>query len=194
MSKIKIKEKTILSQGWSTLQKLTYEYQTDSNEWQTQTREAYDRGNGITVLLYNQSESSVILTRQFRIPTYLNGNSTGMMIETCAGKLENENPAAGMIREIEEETGYRISKITKVFEAYMSPGSVTELLHFFIAAYDESMRVSKGGGLDSEQENIEVLEMSFKQALEMIRAGDIKDAKTIMLLQYARINLNLEYE
>jgi GDP-mannose pyrophosphatase NudK len=193
MSKIKIKEKTILSQGWSTLQKLTYEYQTDSNEWQTQTREAYDRGNGITVLLYNKERSSIILTRQFRIPTYLNGNATGMMIETCAGKLENENPEAGMIREIEEETGYRIPIITKIFEAYMSPGSVTELLHFFIASYDERMRVSKGGGLDSEQENIEVLEMSFKEALEKIKTGDIKDAKTIMLLQYARINLNLEY-
>lgn len=193
MSKIKIKEKEILSQGWSTLQKITYEYKTDSHEWQKQTREAYDRGNGITVLLYNTTQSSVILTKQFRIPTYLNGNDTGMMIETCAGKLEDENPEAGMIREIEEETGYRISNITKVFEAYMSPGSVTELLHFFIAPYDKSMRVSQGGGLDSEQENIEVLEMSFKEALEMIKTGDIKDAKTIMLLQYARINLNLQY-
>lgn len=182
--KINIKERTTLSKGWSLLQKITYEY-----DGELQTRETYDRGDGMTVLLYNFKQKSVILTRQFRIPTYLNGNPTGLMIETCAGKLEDENPEKGMIREIEEETGYRVPHIKKIFESYMSPGSVTEVLHFFIAPYSESMKVSNGGGTAEEQENIEVLEMSFVDALEMIRKGEIKDAKTIMLLQYAQINL-----
>ena len=184
MKEITIKEKTTLSKGWSHLQKITYEYQGE-----LQTREAYDRGDGITVLLYNGVKKTVILTRQFRIPTYLNGNPTGLLIEACAGKLEDENPEQGMIREIEEETGYRVPHLEKVFECYMSPGSVTEILHFFIAPYTESMKVSDGGGLVEEQENIEVLEMSFKNAIDLIKKGDIKDAKTIMLLQYAQINL-----
>lgn len=188
MSKeIKFSKIETLHQSWSSLKKYTYEYPSHQGILQTQVREAYDRGNGMTVLLYNQTKGSVILTRQFRLPTYLNGNSDGLMIETCAGKLEAEEPAQGMLREIEEETGFRVPKVTKVFELYMSPGSVTEKIHFFLAPYEDQMKVSKGGGLESEQENIEILELPFAKALHMIESGEIKDAKTIILLQHARL-------
>jgi nudix-type nucleoside diphosphatase (YffH/AdpP family) len=133
----------------------------------------------------------VVLTRQFRLPTYLNGNTSGMVIEACAGLLDTENPEECIIRETEEETGYRLSSVKKVFQSYMSPGSVTEILHFFIGEYQSEMKVSEGGGLAEEHENIEVLEYSFDEAYQMIASGEINDAKTIMLLQYAKINLAL---
>ena len=138
--------------------------------------------------MYNKQQKTVILTRQFRLPTYLNGNSTGMMLEVCAGLLDQDNPEQCIIRETEEETGYRITNVTKVMETYMSPGAVTEILYLFVGEYDESMRVSEGGGVAHEEENIEVIEMPFDEAYAMIESGQMQDAKTIILLQYAKIN------
>lgn len=185
---IKNIKKEVLSNNWYTLNKFTYEYQKPDGSWETQNREAYDRGNGAAILLYNRQKGSVILTRQFRMPTYVNGNTDGMMIEVCAGLLDGENPKDCIKKEVEEETGYKVDNVQKVFESYMSPGSVTEILYFFIAEYEDGMKVSDGGGADEETENIEVLEYSFEKALEMVQTGEIKDAKTIMLLQYAQIN------
>jgi len=177
----------ILSDNWYTLNKVTYSVLKKDGTTETQSREAYDRGNGAVILLYNTDLNTVILTRQFRLPTYINGNSTGMLIEACAGLLDNDNPEDCIKRETEEETGYKISKVEKIFEAYMSPGSVTEILYFFIAEYSNEMKINDGGGLEEEGENIEVLELSFEESLKMIDTGEIKDAKTIMLLQHLRI-------
>lgn len=188
LSNIKILKTEILSDNWYTLRKVTYEYRNSDGALQTQSREAYDRGNGAAILLYNKQQGTVILTRQFRMPTFVNGNPTGMMIEACAGILDKERPEDGIRRETEEETGYKITDVRKVFEAYMSPGSVTEILYFFIAEYAASMKVHAGGGVEHEQENIEVLELPFQQAMEMMDSGDIRDAKTIMLLQYAKLH------
>jgi len=178
----------ILSDNWYTLKKITYEYTQKDGTVQTQSREAYDRGNGAVILLYNKESNTVILTRQFRMPTFINGNADGMMIEACAGLLDQDNPEDCIRRETEEETGYKIKTVQKVYEAYMSPGSVTEILYFFVAEYSKEMKVSDGGGLEEEAENIEVLEYDFNEALEMVSNGNIKDAKTIMLLQYLRIH------
>lgn len=178
----------ILSNDWSVLKKLTYEFQRRDGTWETQVREAYDRGDGATILLYHPKKKTVLLTRQFRMPSYLNGNENGLLIETCAGKLDEKDPKACVLRESIEETGYKIPDATKVFEAYMSPGSVTEKIFFFMAPYDESMKVTEGGGLSTEQENIDVMEMPFEEALSKIRSGEIQDAKTIMLLQHAALN------
>lgn len=186
--KIKIKETELLSDNWYTLKKITYEYQKENGVWETHSREAYDRGNGATILLYNQDKKTVILTRQFRLPTYINGNENGMLIETCAGLLDKDNAEDCIRKETEEETGYKITKVRKIFESYMSPGSVTEILYFFIAEYNKDMKVGEGGGLAEEQENIEVLELEFDTAFDMIYTGEIKDGKTIMLLQYAKIH------
>lgn len=185
---IKITEEKLLSDNWYILKKITYTYRKPNGETQTQTREVYDRGNGAVILLYNREKGTVILTRQFRLPSFVNGNADGMLIEACAGLLDQDNPEDCIRRETEEETGYRISEVRKVFEAYMSPGSVTELLHFFVAAYAPNMKINAGGGVEGEEENIEVLEISLQQALDMIGAGAIRDAKTIMLLQYAKLN------
>jgi len=182
--KVKNLKKEILSDNWYTLNKLSYDYLTKSGKWESHEREAYDRGNGATILLYNKEQKSVILTRQFRAPTYINGNKSGMMIETCAGLLDKDNPEDCIKKETQEETGYKIDTITKVFEAYMSPGSVTEILYFFIAEYAENMKTTSGGGLEHEQEEIQVLELPIDTALQMIKSGEIKDGKTIMLLQY----------
>lgn len=185
---VKILSTEILSDNWYTLRKLTYEYEKKDGTRLTQTREAYDRGNGAVILLYNKEQRSVILTRQFRLPTFINGNESGMMIEACAGLLDKDNPEDCIRRETEEETGYKVSDVRKVFEAYMSPGSVTEILYFFIAEYSKEMKVSDGGGVEHEEENIEVLEMNIDDALGMVDHGEIKDAKTIMLLQYVRLH------
>jgi nudix-type nucleoside diphosphatase (YffH/AdpP family) len=184
---INILQTEILSDNWYTLNKVTYSVLKKDGTTETQSREAYDRGNGAVILLYNQLSNTVILTRQFRLPTYINGNETGMLIEACAGLLDNDNPEDCIKRETEEETGYKISRVEKIFEAYMSPGSVTEILYFFIAEYSNEMKITDGGGLEEEGENIEVLELSFEEALKMIDRGEIKDAKTIMLLQHLRI-------
>jgi GDP-mannose pyrophosphatase NudK len=189
---IHIVEEKVLSDNWYVLRRFTFDYQKKDGTWERQAREAYDRGNGATILLYNRPGRKVILTRQFRLPTYINGNPTGMLIEACAGLLDRDNPEDCIRRETEEETGYQIEEVQKVFEAYMSPGSVTEILHFFVAEYSKDMRVSDGGGHADEQEHIEVLEMDFEEALAMIRRGAIRDAKTIMLLQYAQIHKLME--
>ncbi len=181
-------QKELLSDNWYSLNKVTFEYHREDGEWETQVREAYDRGNGAVILLYNKEKKSVVLTKQFRMPTYLNGNKDGMMIEACAGILEKGNAEQTIRMEVEEETGYKIERVEKVFESYMSPGSVTEILYFFIGEYQEEMKVSEGGGADDETENIEVLEMPFETALQLIASGEIRDAKTIMLLQHAQIN------
>jgi nudix-type nucleoside diphosphatase (YffH/AdpP family) len=186
--RIKITKNEVLSDNWYVLRKITYEYQEENQPIETHTRETYDRGNGAAILLYNKTNQTVILTRQFRLPTYLNENQTGMMIEACAGMLDADNPEDCILRETEEETGYKIKEVHKIFEAYMSPGAVTEILHFFVGEYTKEMKITEGGGLDHEQENIEVLEIPFEKALQMIPSGEIKDAKTIMLLQYAKIN------
>lgn len=186
-NKIKILKTEILSDNWYTLNKVTFEYQKNNGTLETQSREAYDRGNGATILLYNKESKTVILTKQFRLPTYINGNEDGMMIEACAGLLVKDNPEDCIKRETEEELGYEISDVKKVFEVYMSPGSVTEILYFFIAEYSKSMKINDGGGLEEEQEEIEVLELDINKALEMIDLGEIKDAKTIMLLQHVRL-------
>ena len=186
--RVVVKNTEVLSKNWYILRKVTFDYQLKNGTWQTQSREAYDRGNGAAILLYNRENKTVILTRQFRMPTYTNGNETGMMVEVCAGLLDERNPEDAIKRETEEETGYKVSKVRKVFEAYMSPGSVTEILYFFVAEYSKEMKISDGGGLAHDQEDIEVLEIPFTSALEMIEQGEIKDAKTIMLLQYARIH------
>ncbi len=188
IDQVNIIKTEILSDNWYVLRKITYEYIKKDGSKQVQSREAYDRGNGATILLYNKSQKTIILTRQFRLPTYVNGNSDGMLIEACAGLLDQDNAEDCIKRETEEETGYQVSEVQKIFEAYMSPGSVTEIVHFFIAAYTKEMKVNEGGGVDIEQENIEVLEYPFDKALEMIQNGEIKDGKTIMLLQYLRIH------
>lgn len=185
---VKIVNTEILSDDWYTLRKITYTYFNKDGLKQEVTREAYDRGNGATILLYNKELQTVILTRQFRLPTFINGNETGMLIESCAGLLDHENPEDCIKRETEEETGYKVTGLKKIFEAYMSPGSVTEIVHFFIAKYVGTMKVSNGGGLEEEHEDIEVLELDMNQAYDMINTGQIKDAKTIMLLQFMKIN------
>jgi GDP-mannose pyrophosphatase NudK len=185
---ITIEKTEILSSNWYTLKKVTYGYRKKDGTVQVQSREAYDRGNGATILLFNKEKQTVILTRQFRLPTFINGNTTGMLIETCAGLLDLDNPEECIRRETEEETGFKVTDIRKVFEAYMSPGSVTELLYFFVAAYDDHMKVNKGGGMEHEQEDIEVMELSFKDVIKMIETGEIIDGKTIILIQYAQIN------
>ncbi|MEH6408320.1 MAG: NUDIX domain-containing protein [Leeuwenhoekiella sp.] len=180
---------TTLSDQWYTLKKASFEYLNKDGDWEEQNREVYDRGNGAVVLLYNLKKKTVILTEQFRMPTYLNKNKTGMMLEACAGLLDENDPKTAIIKEIEEETGYKISEVEKVFESYMSPGAVTEILYFFVAPYEDSQKVSAGGGAHNETENIIVHELAFAKALQLIKEGEIKDAKTIMLLQYAQLNL-----
>ncbi len=177
----------ILSDNWYTLKKITFDYLHKNGSVKTQSREAYDRGNGATILVYNKQQQTVVLTRQFRLPTFINGNETGMLIEACAGLLDKDNAEDCIRRETEEETGYKVNEVHKIFEAYMSPVSVTEILYFFVAEYSKEMKESEGGGVD-EGEDIEVLEYNFDQALKMVVKGKIKDGKTIMLLQYLQIH------
>lgn len=188
MSNVNIIKTETLSDNWYTLKKITFETISNDGIKSIHEREAYDRGNGATILLYNKANKTVVLTRQFRMPTFINGNDSGYLIECCAGLLDENNAEDCIKKETEEETGFRISAIEKVFEAYMSPGSVTELIYFFIAEYTSEMKVNEGGGLKEEDEHIEVLEFPFEKAIDMIRTGEIKDGKTIMLLQYALIH------
>jgi nudix-type nucleoside diphosphatase (YffH/AdpP family) len=186
--RVKIKEIKVLSNDWYELNKITFDYLRNDGIWQTQSRESYERGSGATVFMYNKSTQNIILIRQFRMPTLMNGNESGLLIETCAGLLDEDDPETCIKKEIEEETGYRLDKVTKIFEAFMTPGAVTEKLYYFIAEYTDDMKVNAGGGLDEEQEDIEVLEMPFTEAVKLLNNGEIKDAKTIMLLQYAIIH------
>ncbi len=183
-----IREVKLLSDHWYKLNKVTFDIKDKNGRWQTQARECYDRGNGAAILLYNRTQGTVVLTRQFRMPTYVNGNKTGMMIEACAGLLDQDSPEDCIRRETQEETGYVIEAPKKVFELYMSPGSVTEILHLFIAEYSKDQKKSDGGGVDEENENIEVLEVPFPQALNMISTGEIRDAKTVILLQHLKMS------
>ncbi len=184
--RIRVKDVQLLSDSWYILKKTTFEYLRADGHWETTSRETYDRGDGATILLYDRLRRTVLLTKQFRYPTYVNGNADGMLIETCAGLLDDDDPETCIRRETEEETGCSVSNVRKVFEAYMSPGSVTEKLFFFVGEYAENDRVGDGGGVDSE--DIEVLEMPFDEALQMVASGDIRDAKTILLLQFAKAN------
>ena len=186
--KIKIKQTDLLSNNWYLLNNVTFDFLRKDGVRITQKREVYDRGNGAAILLYNSQQKTIILTRQFRLPSYLNGNETGMMIEVCAGLLDQDLPEQCIIRETEEETGYRIKSVQKIMETFVSPGAVTEILHLFIGEYDASMKIHEGGGLEHEHEEIEVIEMPFAEAYNWIATGEIRDAKTIILLQYAKIN------
>ncbi|HWJ26782.1 MAG TPA: NUDIX domain-containing protein [Flavisolibacter sp.] len=188
MAQVKLKGEKILSDEHYTLKKVSFYIQKKDGSWQQQEREVYDHGNAVTVLLYNKSERKVILVSQFRIASYLNGNESGMLIEACAGLLKkNEDPKNAMIREIEEETGYVVSDIEKIYEAFSSAGAYTEKIYYYIGAYDQSQKKGKGGGLEDEQEELQVMELPFDEAMNMIQNGEIKDAKTIMLLQYAKL-------
>lgn len=189
---VRLVEDKLLSDNWYLLKTTTFDLQRRDGSWQRQSRETYDRGNGAVILLYNQAQQTVILTRQFRFPAYVNprtdGSSNGMLIEACAGLLDLDDPATCIRRETEEETGYKIRDVRKVFEAYMSPGSVTERLFFFVGEYTQADKVSEGGGHHHEGEDIEVLEITLDAALAQVASGAICDAKTIMLLQYAKLN------
>ena len=176
-----IKDK-ILSDNYFTLHNITYDLTRKDGEVIRHKREVYDRGNGATILLYNAKKKTVVLIRQFRVATWVNGNESGQLIESCAGLLDNDEPEACIRKEAIEETGYQVSNVRKVFQLYMSPGGVTEIVHFFIAEYDECLRQNDGGGV--EDEDIDVLELPFTQAIEMIRRGEICDGKTVILLQY----------
>jgi len=186
--RIRIHNVRLLSDNHYTLKTTTFEWRRANGEWQTQHRESYDRGNGATLLPYNLAQRSVVLVRQFRYPAYVNGYDD-LLIEAPAGMLDNETPEIRIRAEVEEETGYRLGDVRKIFEAFMSPGAVTEKLHFFVAEYESNMRIGSGGGLASEGEDIEVLELPIDQALAMIGDGRIVDAKTILLLQYAALNI-----
>lgn len=187
--RIRIKNIELLSDDWYVLKKTTFDYLRNNGSWQTQSRETYDRGNGATIFLYNSEQKTIILTRQFRFPAFVNGLAEGLLIETAAGLLDQASPEARIKAEAEEETGYRVNHVEKIFEAYMSPGSVTEKLYFFTAEYDPNSKIHKGGGLEAEGEDIEVIELPFSEALSMIESGAIQDGKTIMLLQYAALQV-----
>ena len=186
--RIRIQNVRVLSDNHHALKTTTFEWRRANGEWQTQHRETYDPGDAAALLPYDLARRTVVLVRQFRYPVYVNGHDD-LLVEAVAGKLDDESPEARIRAEAEEETGYRLGEIRKVFEAFMSPGSITEKLHFFVAEYEPGMRIGSGGGLADEGEDIEVLELPIDQALAMIADGRIADAKTIMLLQYAALNV-----
>lgn len=183
--KIDVIKDKILSENYFVLRNITYDLTCRNGEVIRHRREVYDRGNGATILLYNREKRSVVLVRQFRIATWVNGNEDGRLIEPCAGLLDNDAPEVCARKEAMEETGYEVGEVRKVFELYMSPGGVTEIVHFFIAEYSDSLKANAGGGV--EDEDIEVLEMPFTQALEAVASGEIRDAKAVILLQYLQV-------
>jgi nudix-type nucleoside diphosphatase (YffH/AdpP family) len=185
--RVRILNTAVLSDDWYVLRKVTFDFLRRDGTWQRQNRETYDRGNGATILLHDRQTGNVLLTRQFRMPAFVNGHD-GMLIETPGGLLDDASPEERIRAEVEEETGYRVRHVEKVFEAFMSPGSVTEKLYFYLGDYDSSMRVSAGGGVEEEGEEIETIEVPLPKALEMIASGEIMDGKTIMLLQYAALH------
>ena len=185
---VRILKQHLLSDNWYVLKKIDFELQRRDGSWQTQTREVYDRGNGATILLYNREQRTVLLIRQFRMPTFVN-DYHGYLIEAAAGLLDNASPEERIRVEAEEETGYRVGHVEKIYAAFMSPGSVTERIHFFIGEYQPGDRVGSGGGLEEEGEDIEVLELGFEQALGMVQSGEIVDGKTIMLLQHLELRM-----
>lgn len=184
---VRILEQRVLADDWFILKKTTFEIRRRDGRRQVVSRETYDRGNGAALLLFDPVRATVVLTRQFRFPAYVNGCADGLLVEACAGLLDGEAPEAAIRREGAEETGYAVRAPRKVFEAYMSPGSVTEKLHFFVADYAAGDRLSDGGGDAAEGEDIEVLELPLSEALAMIGDGRIQDGKTIMLLQHVAL-------
>lgn len=180
--KINVIKDKILSENYFVLRNITYDLTRQNGEVIRHKREVYDRGNGATILLYNREKQSVVLIRQFRIASWVNGNESGMLIEACAGLLDDDEPEVCIRKEAVEETGYQVGEVRKVFELYMSPGGVTEIVHFFVAEYSDSQRANNGGGV--EDEDIEVLELPFEQALAMVASGEIRDGKAVILLQY----------
>jgi nudix-type nucleoside diphosphatase (YffH/AdpP family) len=186
--RIRVKDVSVLSSSYATLKNTTFEWRRSNGEWQRQTRETFDRGNAATLLPYNLNQRTVVLVKQFRYPAYVNGYDD-LLIEAAAGLLDNELPEVRIRAEAEEEIGYRLGEVRKIFEAFMSPGAVTEKLYFFVAEYETTMRIGSGGGIAEEGEDIEVLELPIEQALAMIDDGRIVDAKTIILLQYAALNI-----
>jgi nudix-type nucleoside diphosphatase (YffH/AdpP family) len=186
--RIRVKDVRLLSDNWYTLKTTTFEWRRRDGTWQTQQRETYDRGNAAVILPYNPRRRTVVLIKQFRYPAYVNGYDE-LMIEAAAGLLDDESPENRIRAEAEEEAGYRLRDVRKIFESFMSPGSVTEKLHFFVAEYEPDMKIGDGGGLQDEGEDIEVIEPTIDEALAMIADGRIVDGKTIMLLQYAALNI-----
>ena len=194
MKKAQIKniKKTLLSDNYYTLYKLNFDYQMPDETWVHKMREVYERGHGAGVLLYNTTKKTVILVKQFRMPSFLNDKKDGFLIEIPAGILDEDNPEQCILRETEEETGIRLKSVKKIYEGYSSPGVLTEKMHFFTGEYTDDMKVSMGGGLASESEDIEVLEVPFKEAIDMLENGNIIDTRTIVLLQYAQIHKLLD--
>ncbi|HDR2162624.1 TPA: GDP-mannose pyrophosphatase NudK [Enterobacter cancerogenus] len=192
--KIDVIKDKILSENYFVLRNITYDLTRKNGEVIRHRREVYDRGNGATILLYNRDKQSVVLIRQFRVATWVNGNPDGRLIETCAGLLDDDEPEVCIRKEAIEETGFEVGEVQKVFELYMSPGGVTELVHFFIAEYSDAQRVNRGGGV--EDEDIDVLEMPFSEALAMMKSGEIRDGKAVILLQYLQANglMNTAFE
>lgn len=189
MKSLKNIKKTTLSNEWATLHRIDYDYQFKNGNWKRLSRETYNRGNGTAILLFNPDKGTVILTKQFRMPAYENDSNDGMSIEACAGAIDNnDNALETIIRETEEEVGYKITNAKQVLSAYTSPGALTEKMYLFVAEYSDAMKINEGGGVDSEDEEIEVIELPFKQVIEMVKNEEIIDAKTIMLVQYAQIN------
>ena len=186
--RIRIRDVQVLSNDWYVLKKTTFDWRRADGAWQTVSRETYDRGHGATLLPYNRAARTVILTRQFRFPAYVTGYDH-LMIEAVAGLLDDADPETRIRAEVEEEIGYRLGAVRKIFDCFMSPGSVTERLHFFVAEYDPAMRIGAGGGIEAEGEEIEVLELPLDKALAMIRDGEIVDAKTIILLQWVAMEV-----
>uniref|UniRef100_A0A8H9YQA2 GDP-mannose pyrophosphatase n=1 Tax=Pseudomonas tritici TaxID=2745518 RepID=A0A8H9YQA2_9PSED len=184
--KIEIIKDQILSDNYFVLRNITYDLTRKNGEVIRHKREVYDRGNGATILLYNREKQTVVLIRQFRVATWVNGNPDGRLIETCAGLLDNDEPEVCIRKEAIEETGFAVGEVKKLFELYMSPGGVTEIVYFFIAEYTEAQRANAGGGV--EDEDIDVLEIPFAQALEMVKTGEIQDGKALILLQYLQIS------
>ena len=185
--RVRILKTEVLSDDWYVLRKVTFDFQRRDGAWQRQSRETYDRGNGATILLRDRKTGNVLLTRQFRMPAFVNGHD-GMLIEAPGGLLDDATPEERIRAEVEEETGYRVHHVEKIFEAFMSPGSVTEKLYFYIGDYDSAMRVSEGGGVEEEGEEIETIEVPLQTAMQMIERGEIMDGKTIILLQYAKLH------
>lgn len=181
--RIKNISENVISNAWATLKKVCFEYKNSNGTWSPVTREVYDRGDGAAALLYHIEKGTVLLIKQLRLPAYLNGHETGFLLEVCAGIMDEKDPEKTILREIEEETGYRLPKVEKVMAPYMTPGASTEIIHLYLAPYSEEFRVTDGGGLDSENEDIEVVEYAFAKALSLIKSGEIQDAKTIILLQ-----------
>jgi GDP-mannose pyrophosphatase NudK len=193
MKNLKNIKKTTLSKEWARLDRIEYDYQFQNGEWKSVSRECYNRGNGAAILLYNPEKGSIILTKQFRMPIYETNRQEAMSIEVCAGAIDNsDNPIETILRETEEEVGYKLKNAKEVLTAYTSPGALTEKMYLFVAEYNDAMKANEGGGLETENEEIEVLELPFTTAVKMINIGEIIDAKTIMLLQYAQINKLLE--